>query len=141
TTLQRALFASSNDVVYLGKSSSSPEGNRIADLITEKLLWESSLSWERQGADLQRRILSCARSLPNYQPGRTILLSDENILNAVFGALQVASRFQQGRPVSVGMDTLALRLGALANYCWTGGKVRVLISVRRQDQFLGSFFA
>ncbi|MEX0732342.1 MAG: hypothetical protein WED00_01195 [Aquisalimonadaceae bacterium] len=141
TTLQRAIFRNDPAICYLGKSSLNKKTDAVCTKFLESLLWSSSRFWETHGQATAAELIAAADIINPSSGSKPVVISAEEILASTFPSLQVAMRFHQGRLVGLDPDVLIERLRVFALHGWTAGKIRILLTIRRQDHFLASYFA
>jgi len=151
TTLQRSLFRHDAAVAYIGKlglhrgvslgdleARRSVEAHRLGNELARDLLWCSPQRWSQGEAGLVRRLLQASDEAGlTWDP---LVLSNEDIIGSTSGAFAPIWYAGQRRLVGVDPDALAERIGAFADAAWPG-RVSILVTLRRQDTFLASFFA
>jgi len=140
TALQRRVFMRDPNIVYLGKfgrKENKWQANKLADRVVHELLCSNEQFWRTRGRELLEKLINAARP---YTPANgPLLLSYEEILAHCFGGFRIISGRSRGGIVGLDSNALLRRLSALST-AWPG-KVKVLMTVRRQDTFLASQFA
>ena len=140
TAFQRSIFSTDSQIAYLGKRSQSKTANSVAEKIFANLLWSSGKYWIDHGDLTRKNILEATEELP-HRTGGSVLVSEETLLGGCLGMFRVVSRWREGRFVGLDLDTLAERLHLFSRHAWPEGRVRALITLRRQDHLLASLFA
>jgi hypothetical protein len=152
TALQHGLFRHDPAVAYLGKlnlhrgleaarlgAPRSRYAEEVGNELVRELLWSSAQRWSGGDPGVVTRLLEAAEEAGLTREG-PLVLSDEDMLEAVFGGCRTLARRDDNRMVGVDPDALAARIAAFAYQAWPG-RVKILLTLRRQDSLLASLFA
>jgi len=151
TTLQRGLFRQDPAIAYIGKlglhrghgvqdleAPRSVEAQRVMAELVRDLMWSSAECWTRDTASFRERLLrETDRAGLTWDP---LVFSHEDIIGSTCGAASPIWLGYGNRVVGIDPDALAERIAAFAERAWQG-PCSILLTVRRQDTFLASYFA